>query len=296
LNWTPAAAGTYQVGVWARQQGTSGSNGAYDAATSLVRTVTAPVQLTSGVTVSNQSVALNQITYYYIAVPAGMSQLTVAITGVGDADLYTRFGSHPTLGTFDCRPYLSIGNESCVHQSPAAGTWWIAVHGYAAATYSITATLVQGRTNSPCSDGQFRIEYFRNKDFSNSGAVECQNYQGVGVWINGGSWVWSNGTGPSQLGGQSGRYSIRMRGWFFFATGGTYHCHTNSDDGSALFIDGALIVDNRGDHSLQRRDGELVMTAGWHLLQLDFQQEGGDAQVSADCNFVSSAVPSPKKP
>ena len=31
----------------------------------------------------------------------------------GDADLYVRRGSEPTLSTYDCRPYKSGSNETC---------------------------------------------------------------------------------------------------------------------------------------------------------------------------------------
>jgi hypothetical protein len=139
------------------------------------------------------------------------------------------------------------------------------------------------RDNPPCTDGQFRVDYFRSKDFSNLATTECQSYSGTGEFIPGASWVWGNGTGPAQLGGQSGRYSIRWLGWFYY-TGGQYNCYTDSDDGSAIYFDGVIVVDNRGDHSRQRRDGWFSLTTGWHLMQIDFQQEGGDAAISGSCS------------
>ena len=68
---------------------------------------------------------------YTVQVPAGRSQLRVAISGgSGDADLYVRQGSAPTDTTYTCRPYLSGNNETCTINNPAAGTWHVRVKGY----------------------------------------------------------------------------------------------------------------------------------------------------------------------
>lgn len=49
---------------------------------------------------------------------------------------------------------------------------------------------------------------------------------------------------------------------------GVYRFYTYSDDGSKLFIDGKVIVDNDGSHSLQRADGKVALEAGFHELKL----------------------------
>lgn len=98
-------------------------------------------QLTSGVGVSG-SVAKSEWKYYYITVPSGATQLVFATTGAtGDADLYTQYNAKPTSSSYACRPYTSSGNETCTHSNPSAGTWWAGVYGYAAASYTITATV-----------------------------------------------------------------------------------------------------------------------------------------------------------
>jgi hypothetical protein len=97
--------------------------------------------LTSGVGVAG-SVAVGEWKYYYITVPSGATNLVVATTGAtGDVDLYTRSGSKPTSTTYNCRPYSSSGNETCTQANPTAGTWWFGVNGYAAGSYTITATV-----------------------------------------------------------------------------------------------------------------------------------------------------------
>ncbi|MET4599510.1 S8 family peptidase [Stenotrophomonas sp. 2694] len=68
---------------------------------------------------------------YTVNVPAGSTQLRVAISGgSGDADLYLRQGSAPTDTVYTCRPYLSGNNETCTVNSPTAGTWYVRLKAY----------------------------------------------------------------------------------------------------------------------------------------------------------------------
>ncbi|HEX7150020.1 MAG TPA: DUF2012 domain-containing protein [Thermoanaerobaculia bacterium] len=99
------------------------------------------VRLTSGQSQSGQQVRLREWRYYWIDVPAGASSLRVAVSGSGDADLYTRQGTKPTANTYACRPYQTHSDESCTQNNPAAGTWWIGIYGDNPATYSIVATV-----------------------------------------------------------------------------------------------------------------------------------------------------------
>jgi hypothetical protein len=99
-------------------------------------------QLTSGVAVTGQSVALGAWKYYYISVPAGATNLTFATTSAtADVDIYTQFNAKPTSGSYICRPYTASGNETCSATNPSSGTWWVGVYGYAAGSYTITGTV-----------------------------------------------------------------------------------------------------------------------------------------------------------
>lgn len=49
---------------------------------------------------------------------------------------------------------------------------------------------------------------------------------------------------------------------------GVYRFYTFSDDGSKLYIDGKLIVDNDGGHSGRRAEGKVALEAGYHELHL----------------------------
>lgn len=65
-------------------------------------------------------------------VTAGQN-VTVAMTGSGDADLYVKFGAEPTASSYDCRPYDGTTNETCTLTAPANATQlFVGVNGYAA--------------------------------------------------------------------------------------------------------------------------------------------------------------------
>lgn len=49
---------------------------------------------------------------------------------------------------------------------------------------------------------------------------------------------------------------------------GVYNFYTFSDDGSVLYIDDNLVVNNDGGHSAQRADGKIALEKGFHKLRL----------------------------
>ncbi len=94
-------------------------------------------------TESNVSVASGSWTRFTQDLTAGYSSLDVTISGgTGDADLYVKFGSQSTTSSYDCRPYKNGNSETCTFTNPQAGTWYIDLRGYNAAsgvTLSISA-------------------------------------------------------------------------------------------------------------------------------------------------------------
>jgi secreted trypsin-like serine protease len=81
--------------------------------------------------------------HYPISVPSGKTNLTVTMSGgTGDADLYVKFGSQPTLTSYNCRPYKVGNNETCSFTSPSAGTWYVSIQAYSSYSgVSVTATV-----------------------------------------------------------------------------------------------------------------------------------------------------------
>ena len=75
-------------------------------------------------------------------------------------------------------------------------------------------------------------------------------------------------------------YAIRFYGQLSIPAGGTWTFFTRSDDGSRLWIDGTLVVNNDGIHGSQEQQGSIPLSAGHHdILVGYFQATGGDALV-----------------
>lgn len=62
---------------------------------------------------------------------------------------------------------------------------------------------------------------------------------------------------------------------------GIWTFYTESDDGSRLYIDGSLVVDNGGLHGMEERSGAVQLRAGEHEIKIDFFENGGGAGCKA---------------
>jgi hypothetical protein len=63
---------------------------------------------------------------------------------------------------------------------------------------------------------------------------------------------------------------------------GEYTFHLNSDDGSMLYVDDELIIDNDGDHSLLELSGAKELSAGPHQIRIEFFESAGEAILELD--------------
>ncbi len=57
-----------------------------------------------------------------------------AITGTGDADIYVKVGSEPTMSSYDCRPYKSGSNETCEVTLAQPAPIGVMVNGYSSSS------------------------------------------------------------------------------------------------------------------------------------------------------------------
>jgi streptogramin lyase len=86
--------------------------------------------------------------FHAFSVPSGAKELRVALNaefGPGnDFDLYVRFGSPPTLSTFDCASTFSGSSEFCAFTDPAMGIWHVLVNVSSGGPgdYQVTATML----------------------------------------------------------------------------------------------------------------------------------------------------------
>lgn len=85
----------------------------------------------------------------------------------------------------------------------------------------------------------------------------------------------------NENGGNGQTYAVRFETTLNVTTGGTYTFTTTSDDGSQLFVDGALVVDNDGRHSSQEQTGDVELNPGEHNVVIIFFENIGSDNLSS---------------
>jgi len=70
-------------------------------------------------------------------------------------------------------------------------------------------------------------------------------------------------------------FSVVFDGFLRIDCPGLYTFYTRSDDGSRLWIDGRLVVDNDGLHGAREAQGKIELAPGRHALRVGFLEKGG---------------------
>ena len=67
-----------------------------------------------------------------------------------------------------------------------------------------------------------------------------------------------------------------MNGKLLIRKAGTYEFFLRSNDGSRLFIDNQMVIDNDGPHSADsEKQGQVELSEGMHPIRLHYFQAGG---------------------
>jgi hypothetical protein len=75
-------------------------------------------------------------------------------------------------------------------------------------------------------------------------------------------------------------FGADITGCLQVASSDTYSFTLTSDDGSMLYIDGSLVVDNGGGHGITAVSGSTFLTAGKHSVEVQFFEAfGGESGV-----------------
>src|SRR5690606_25167765 len=92
--------------------------------------------------------------------------------------------------------------------------------------------------------------------------------------------------------GDGDTFGIRYDGYIQIDRAGTYTFYTHSDDGSKLFINGALVVNNDGDHGPYEQAGSISLTTGLHDIRALFYENGGGEvlEVRYSSSFLSKRL------
>ncbi|WP_420399685.1 PA14 domain-containing protein [Flagellimonas sp.] len=82
------------------------------------------------------------------------------------------------------------------------------------------------------------------------------------------------------FGGINSNFKLVIKGQITIPQTGSYDFRLMSDDGSYLFLDEELVIDNGGFHAVEAVDGEMYLKKGVHEIRIEFEQGGGDAGLS----------------
>lgn len=72
---------------------------------------------------------------------------------------------------------------------------------------------------------------------------------------------------------QEDYYAFVFEGLVNIPITGVYHFFTISDDGSKLYIDNQVVVDNDGSHSERRRTGLVALEKGFHPIRIEYFED-----------------------
>ena len=74
-------------------------------------------------------------------------------------------------------------------------------------------------------------------------------------------------------------FYVEVEGFLTVEKPGEYGFRLMSDDGSILWIDDQLVIDNDGPHSGEPKDGTVELAAGQHKLSVKYFEGGGDQKL-----------------
>lgn len=74
---------------------------------------------------------------------------------------------------------------------------------------------------------------------------------------------------------KSDSFGLRLRATLEVPSAGDWRFWLTSDDGSRLWIDGAEVIENDGDHGMVERSRAVALSAGRHALELCYFDAGG---------------------
>jgi PKD repeat protein len=97
---------------------------------------------------------------------------------------------------------------------------------------------------------------------------------------------------PTDMVGRQDNFSVSWDGYLQVPAAGTYTFYLNSDDGSWLWVDDTLLIDNGGDHAAREYTGVASLTSAYHHVVVRMYENGGVA--IAGLRYTNSSVTTPQ--
>jgi hypothetical protein len=146
----------------------------------------------------------------------------------------------------------------------AGGVSWATRIAFAAATTTLLAVLLLAAEPYEPSPPGLRATYFANSTWSGGPALSAVDARpSTALLLE----RWHDS--PPE------RFSVLWTGWLVVPREDVYTLATDSDDGSRVYLDSRLIVDNSGVHQARLARAAVRLTPGCHALLIDYSQAGG---------------------
>ncbi|MEN8229422.1 MAG: family 78 glycoside hydrolase catalytic domain [Bacteroidota bacterium] len=91
--------------------------------------------------------------------------------------------------------------------------------------------------------------------------------------------------GLDQIPFKQEKFGLLLQGSIEIPTTALYTIYVNSNDGSKLYIDGDIVIDNDGLHGALEKQGTIRLSEGKHTLRITYFQAGGGFHLKA---YISS--------
>ena len=83
-----------------------------------------------------------------------------------------------------------------------------------------------------------------------------------------------------------GPFGLRFSGFIYIKNKGIYNFRLDSDDGSRMFLNGELFIDNDGYHSSKSVSGGAALEKGYYPIEIQYFQGGGGAKLELSWKMV----------
>ncbi len=90
-------------------------------------------------------------------------------------------------------------------------------------------------------------------------------------------------------------FAVKYAGTLTVPNNGHYNFFTRSDDGSCLYIDSKLVVDNDGVRPAADRNGSIELTKGPHEIVVTYFQGGGESELSVRWSAEAQEAGHPRR-
>ncbi|MEO8159963.1 MAG: S8 family serine peptidase [Arenimonas sp.] len=168
------------------------------------------VALSNGVALNGVAGKTGAELPFTLAVPAGATNLSFSTSGgSGDADLYIKFGSAPSLSDYDCISGSPTTTESCTIGTVQAGTYYVMVNAYSdIASVSLLGSYSAPTGNvAPIANFSFATSTltatFTDASTDSDGSIASRSW-------NFGDGTTSTSTSPSHTYASAGTYNVQL--------------------------------------------------------------------------------------